>query len=211
MRYLFIDTSTHGLTISLSSESEILSISTSCRINEHSKYALTEMEKVFEEASLKPSDIDKIIVVNGPGSFTGIRIGVTIAKTYAWALEKSISPVSSLLINAFGYDGYNYYVSVIDARRDCVYAAIYDANYQTVLNEQYMSISDLNDIITSLDGTYIITGDIDINDIKSAPIKVDVLKVIKYCKDNNTVSPHSLNPNYLKRVEAEEKLMVVEK
>jgi tRNA threonylcarbamoyladenosine biosynthesis protein TsaB len=180
-------------------------------INEHSKYAMSEMQKVFADASLKPNEIDKIIVVNGPGSFTGVRIGVTIAKTYAWTLKKEVIPISSLLVNALGYDGYDYYVSVLDARRNHVYAAIYDSNYNPVLAEQYISITELSDKIKSLKGNVNVTGDIDINDYKSNKIVMNALKVIANSKNKKGVSAHSLVPNYLKMVEAEEKLMVVEK
>ena len=54
------------------------------------------IEEMFNECSVDVNDVDKIIVVNGPGSFTGIRIGITIAKTYAWALDKKITTISSL-------------------------------------------------------------------------------------------------------------------
>lgn len=209
MRYLFIDTSTHDLTIAISSSDEILSISTSNNTNEHSKYALTELKSTFDEAGLKPDEIDKVMVINGPGSFTGVRIGVTIAKTYAWALKKEIIPVSSLLAFALGYDGYDYYVSAIDARRDCVYAAVYNNNYDNVLEEQYISIDKLNDFIATLKGNVIVIGDININGYNNVPIKIDVLKIVQHFKDGQPVSPHSLNPHYLKRVEAEEKLMGV--
>jgi tRNA threonylcarbamoyladenosine biosynthesis protein TsaB len=211
MKYLFIDTSTSKLTIALSSDTNVLSMKSLTSINGHSRYAMSEIQEAFNEASLKPNDIDKIIVVNGPGSFTGVRIGVTIAKTYAWALKKDVIPVSSLFINALGYNGYDYYISVIDARRNHVYAAIYDNKYNTFLNEQYISIFELNDIIKSLKGSFIVIGDIDIEDYKSNPINIDILKIINNCKNKESVSAHSLVPNYLKRVEAEEKLMVVEK
>lgn len=209
MKYLFIDTSTHDLTVAISSEEEILSISTSHNTNEHSKYALTELKTTFDKAKLMPNDIDKIMVVNGPGSFTGVRIGVTIAKTFAWALKKDIIPVSSLLGYALGYDGYDYYVSALDARRGYVYAAIYNSNYEAVLDEQYISIHELNSIISSLNGDILITGDIDINDKKTNPILIDALKIIKNYKNEQAIPAHSLNPHYLKRVEAEEKLMEV--
>ena len=61
-----------------------------------STFALSEITKMFKKNGLKPNDIDKIIVCNGPGSFTGIRIGVTIAKTYAWSLNKEITTITSL-------------------------------------------------------------------------------------------------------------------
>lgn len=206
MKYLFIDTSTHDLTIAIATVNEIISITSSSNTNEHSKYALTELEKVFAEAQLKPEDIDKIMVVNGPGSFTGVRIGVTIGKTYAWTLNKDIIPISSLKAMALGYSGYDYYVSILDARRNNVYTAIYDRNYNEVLKEQHMSLSNLKIEMSKLNGKIIVVGDINIDNI-SNPIKIDVLNIINKYKDEDSVNPHAFNPEYLKRVEAEEKLM----
>jgi tRNA threonylcarbamoyladenosine biosynthesis protein TsaB len=209
MKYLFIDTSTHDLTIAIASASQVLSETTSTKMNEHSKYALVAMQETFDKAGLKPNDIDKLLVVNGPGSFTGIRIGVTIAKTYAWTLKKDIIPISSLHAYALGYEGYDYYVSVLDARRDFVYASICDREYHRILEEQYISISKLSDTINSLKGKVIVIGDIDVGNYPCQPIKINVTRIVDYYKDGQPVNAHALNPHYLKLVEAEEKLLEV--
>lgn len=211
MKFLFIDTSTRDLTVAISSVDEIFCLNTSHNTNEHSKYAVKELESAFLKANLKPNDIDKVIVVNGPGSFTGVRIGVTIAKTYAWALDKEVIPVSSLLAHALSYNGYDYYVSVLDARRDNVYAAIYNSKYENILTEQHISIKELIDYISTLQGNIIVIGDININEYDSKQVKLDILNIVKHCHKEQSVSPHALKPRYLKRVEAEEKLMGVNK
>lgn len=207
MKYLLIDTATDDLTVALSSIDKIYSLSTSTHNREHSKYAMLQLQKAFNESGLKPDEIDKILVINGPGSFTGIRIGVTIAKTYAWALKKDIVPISSLHAYTFGYDNYDYYVSVLDAKRNYVYAAVYDYNHDPVLAEQYISSDKLSDFISGLDGQVIVIGDTNINKYKKMPRKMDILKMIQYYKLIKPVSVHDLNPRYLKRVEAEEKLI----
>ncbi|HHT38408.1 MAG TPA: tRNA (adenosine(37)-N6)-threonylcarbamoyltransferase complex dimerization subunit type 1 TsaB [Mollicutes bacterium] len=211
MKSLFIDTSTKTLTIAILENNKLLSNKTSETTNEHSKYALDLLKKAFDETLIKPNEIEKIFVINGPGSFTGVRIGVTIAKTYAWALEKKLVPISSLFAHALSYDGYDYYVSLLDARRGFVYAAIYDREYNFILKEQYISIVELNGAIEKLNGSIIIIGDISINYSESSPLVLDVPKIITHCKDYKTVPAHSLKPNYLKRVEAEEKLMAENK
>ena len=59
---------------------------------------------------MKPADIEKIVVAKGPGSYTGVRIGVTIAKTLAWTLNIPLVGISSLEVLAAGvgryFDGY---------------------------------------------------------------------------------------------------------
>lgn len=204
MKCLFIDTSTRVLTISISSLDEIFSLVSSNNTNEHSKWALVKMKEAFREAKMMPTDIDRIIVVNGPGSFTGIRIGVTIAKTYAWSLKKDIISISSLLANAMSYDGYDYYISILDARRDHVYAGIYDKEYKSVIDEQYISIDELNNHIDKLQGSKVIVGDIQINN-EVKPINLNILKIVNYCSTQPLDNAHQLKPRYLKMVEAEEK------
>ena len=95
--------------------------------NNLSEYTLPRIEEMLNVKGIKPDEINKIIVVNGPGSFTGIRIGLTIAKTLAWAKNIPIVPISSLEAMALSSDGdYDYVVPAIDARRNYLYASIYD-------------------------------------------------------------------------------------
>ena len=91
MRYLYIDTSSSFLYSGIVSEGKLIASITEQMDNDLSRITLKRISEMFDEANLKPNDIDKIIVVNGPGSFTGIRVGITIAKTYAWGLNKDIT------------------------------------------------------------------------------------------------------------------------
>ena len=92
---LFIDTSTTTLTVALIKDNKVLEEST-VSSSEHSKHTMPEIEKLFKNNNIEPKSVNKIMVTNGPGSFTGIRIGVTIAKTYAWACNINIVPISTL-------------------------------------------------------------------------------------------------------------------
>lgn len=207
MKCLFIDTSHNLLSIAVTDNDKVLSKAVYKATNEHSKYAMMGIKKIFKKSGLEPNDIDKILVINGPGSFTGIRIGVTIAKIYAWALNKKVIPISTLKAYALSYTNYDYYVSVLNARRGFVYAGIYDKDYNNVIEEEYINIKELNKLIDNLKGSIVIMGDIDINKkIKTKMIKLDIPRVIRYYIDKLSINAHSLNPNYLKKVEAEEKL-----
>ena len=93
---LFIDTSISIPTISLIEDGEIL-FEFHERINsDMSSKILPIIDDGLKQCHLSIKDIKKIFVVNGPGSFTGVRIGVTIAKTLAWSLNIPVSPISSL-------------------------------------------------------------------------------------------------------------------
>ena len=95
MKILYIDTSSETLLISLDTEKTFDCIKLE-NIKEHSIYAVEKVREILDKNNIEAKDLDKIVVVNGPGSFTGLRIGVTIAKTMAFVLNKNISVASSL-------------------------------------------------------------------------------------------------------------------
>ena len=92
---LFIDTHDELITIALKNNEELF-VKTKVSEYAHSVYTMPMIEEIFKENNLNIKDLEKIIVVNGPGSFTGIRIGLSIAKTLAYALYISINTISSL-------------------------------------------------------------------------------------------------------------------
>lgn len=201
---LFIDTSTETLTIALFKDDVLLSTSITSS-NEHSKYAMTEIEKNFNDNNIKPKDINRIMIVNGPGSFTGIRIGVTIAKVYAWACDIKVIPISTLRSYAITNTDYDYYVSMLDARRNYVYAGIYDKNYNEIMKDCYISKDDLINEISKLKNKLII-GDTLLDNYDVVKNSIDVTRVYNFYKNDDGINAHSLNPVYLKKTEAEEKL-----
>ncbi len=207
MKYLYIDTSSNFLYTGIVDNDKLL-IEQSEKLEQNlSKNALPEIAKMFEEVNIKPNDIDKIIVVDGPGSFTGIRIGITIAKIYAYALKKDITTVSSLEVMAVSNENASYYVTLIDARRGFVYGAIYDSNYKEIFEKSYIKLEIIKNELKKLDNYLIITNDeIDIEG-KKVTYKPDILKVVNKYKNRKSINPHTVNPNYLKLTEAEEKLL----
>ena len=198
---LFIDTSTEYLTVALIKDDKELKMST-MPSSEHSKYAMIEIEIIFNDTEIDKKSVNKIMVTNGPGSFTGVRIGVTIAKTYAWACNINVIPVSTLKAYALSYNGYDYYVPYIDARRGFVYASIYDKDYNEILSDSYISLEDLLNKCDKLSNIAFI-GKSEKSEI--LPNKLDILSIYNYYKLEEGISPHALIPNYLKKTEAEEK------
>lgn len=92
----------------------------------HSETSLPMVDDVLSAAGLAPKDVDLFAAVVGPGSFTGVRIGVCTVKGLAHAWNKPIVPVSSLealAVGAFGFHGV--ICPILDARRAQVYAAAY--------------------------------------------------------------------------------------
>ena len=89
-------------------------------------------------------DVKRIYVGYGPGSFTGVRIGLTIAKTYAYTLNIKLVPISSLQILASTIEE-DEIVSLIDARRGYVFAGVYDKELNSIIDDCYI---DLNYLIS---------------------------------------------------------------
>ena len=200
MKYLFIDTSTSFINISIIDNDNIL-------FNHHQKVdkdmsnkIIPIIEEGFSQCPFNISNIDKIFIVNGPGSFTGVRIGVTVAKTISWSLKIDLIPLSSLEFLASTNTFKKYKVPMIDARRGNVFAGIYDHDLNPILEDQLISYEQL---FQKLNNNYEQIS-YDFEDMTKP--KCDILKVIhKHIKDT-PINPHLLVPNYLKLTEAEEKL-----
>lgn len=205
MKILYIDTSTDYLYAGIVSNNVLVTDVKKSFNHDLSKYALYQISKMFEESNLTPNDIDKIIVVDGPGSYTGIRVGMTIAKIYAWSLNKQITSISSLdaMQVSINYDGL--IVPVIDARRGFVYAAIYQNN-QELLKKQYIKLTDLLDKINKMNKKNLFVSN---NNLKLDNLVLydpDILKIVNTYQDIKNINPHMIEPNYLKLTEAEENL-----
>lgn len=170
-----------------------------------STYALYCINQMMEEVSLSPKDIQKVIVVNGPGSFTGVRIGVTIAKTFAWAQKKEIIPISSLEAMAISSSFSGWKVPCIDARRGYVYAGIYNEKNEVVLEDQYLALSDLVKKLELEKRPYCWIRNDDWKESDQIErYDPDILRIVESVKSRKSVNPHGVNPVYLKRTEAEE-------
>ena len=200
---LFIDTCTEVLNVALIKDGIILGSST-ISSSEHSKHTMPEIEKLFKNNNIDPKSVNKIMVTNGPGSFTGIRIGVTIAKTYAWACNINVILISTLKSYALSYDDFDYNIPMIDARRGYVYAGIYNNKYEDVMQDSYISIDKLIEKVNALNNVLFISNS-NFNDIETVSTKINIQKIYEYYKDEDGINPHALMPNYLKKTEAEEK------
>ena len=204
MRVLYIDTSSDYLYSGIVVDDKLVSSIKKKYEKDLSKEALPKIIELFDEANITPKDLDKIIVVNGPGSFTGIRIGITIAKTIAWALNINITPISGLTAMAISSNTNTYKMPLIDARRGYVYGAIYDKDNNKVIEDSHIELKELLDKSKDLDIEAITNNDLDIN-IKKESYDPDILKIVKHFEDSNGINPHLVNPIYLKKTEAEEK------
>ena len=205
MTYFYIDTSSSYLYTGIVKDSKLIGEVKKEFGTNLSKYAINEVSKMFENANIKPIDIDKIIVVSGPGSFTGIRIGMTFAKIFAWSLNKKITTITSLEAMQASINNNKILVPIIDARRGYVYAGVYKNN-EIILNNQYIKLDDLNKYLDNLENYYYITNDNHFNYNNVLKYNPDILNIVLNYKDKKEINPHLIEPDYLKLTEAEENL-----
>ncbi len=131
---LSIETATTNCSVSVSKNGELISLVEENEVSySHSEKLHIFIKKALEKASLSLSNLDAIAVSKGPGSYTGLRIGVSAAKGLCFSLDKpllSIPTLESLTHQTKIEKGY--LVPMLDARRMEVYTAVFDRNYHQV-------------------------------------------------------------------------------
>jgi len=139
---LSVETATEVCSVALSRDTDIIALRETTGSNEHSAQVTVFIEEVAKEAGIKLHEIDAVAVSMGPGSYTGLRIGVSVAKGLCFALGKPMIAVSTLKAMAFqalltfaGEDLLKpgtLLCPMIDARRMEVFSAIYDQDLNII-------------------------------------------------------------------------------
>jgi tRNA threonylcarbamoyladenosine biosynthesis protein TsaB len=222
MKVLSIDTSNYVLGIGLLDGETVMGEYISNIKKNHSVRVMPAIQTLMEECNIKPAELSKIVVAEGPGSYTGVRIGVTIAKTMAWSLEIPLSGVSSLEVAAASAGRYfdGHVSPFFDARRGQIYTGLYKFEnqlLQTVKNDQLVMSADWVKQLNEMDSRILFTS----NDLK---LHEEVIKgelgdkavfaavtelnprpaeLALLGRDKEGVDLHTFVPNYIRLAEAE--------
>ena len=192
MLTLCIDTAYRYLTCVLIKDDEILaSYSEEC-FKRQSEMVFGALEKIFKEAGVSKTDIDSICISEGPGSYTGVRIAMTIAKTIGQIASKKVYKISTLRL----YASMNKKTMVImDARANRAYVGIYDKD-RIMLDDCIIEIDKINpeDYDVVLDGQLIGKAQNDID------IPLAFLKTKGIWEEVENIN--HLSPKYLKESDA---------
>jgi tRNA threonylcarbamoyladenosine biosynthesis protein TsaB len=137
--FLTIDTSTDTLYVSLVVHEKVVFVNQEKGSKDHAIKLMPAVIKAFEESQFDPAYLEAIVVGEGPGSYTGIRMGVVVGKMLALEWNISLYKISSLLLMVSGLEGL--VAATIDARRDHVFAAVYAVNdsIKTLLKPVYIA------------------------------------------------------------------------
>lgn len=188
MNSLIIDTSTKYLYIALVKDDVVLSEKIFEGSKNHAGNSVYQIDLLLKEFNLKTSDLDNVYCGYGPGSYTGVRISVTIAKMLASFLDINLYKVSSLFLAGSGYDNKNVAV-MFDARRGNSFCGCYGENYiedKLRSNEEFLSkVNSYDDLIV----------------VNESNFKVNPLKVIENATKVEDVE--AFVPSYLRITEAE--------
>lgn len=178
---LFIDTHTELITIALKTDKKLY-IKTKDSEYSHSIYTMPLIEEIFKDNNLNIRELKKIIVINGPGSFTGIRIGLSIAKTIAYALKIKINTISSLKAYLISSNINEDKMAIIKDNKG-YYICVYDKNNNTLIDEKYLENNNFN--------------------YKEVDYKLDINRIIAYFDGKESENPHHIKANYIKKIEVE--------
>mgnify|MGYP001397425798 CR=1 FL=1 len=208
---LFIDSSRKSLSVALASQNKLLFVSNVNSYSKHSNFLMNEITNVLKKTELTILDVDNIIVLNGPGSFTGIRVGVTIAKTLAWALNKKLYVLSNLKALSLGANE-DVVISVIPDKDDYSYVGIYEndnvkEDYFYIKDDAF-NITNKKIIIRTMDENNFanaLKSKLSINNNVSLQIvnDYDYLNLISYALSLKDINSHLAKPIYLKKIDAE--------
>ncbi|MCM3007088.1 tRNA (adenosine(37)-N6)-threonylcarbamoyltransferase complex dimerization subunit type 1 TsaB [Priestia koreensis] len=161
MKTLAIDTSNFVMGLALVDDQQVVGeVITNIKKN-HSVRVMPAIQALLKDCGWAPSDLERIVVAQGPGSYTGVRIGVTIAKTLAWTLQIPLVGVSSLEVlaaNGRYFDGY--IAPLFDARRGQIYTGLYQYNetIETVVEDQLVMNNDWAKHLRSLEKPVLFIG-----------------------------------------------------
>lgn len=214
MKILAIDTSTDYLSLAILKNGKVLTKFHKRADMKHSILLVPMIDKLLKKSKIKIQDVDCFAVSVGPGSFTGLRIGVTVVKGLAYSLKKKVVAVPTLDViadNAKSFKGV--ICTVLDARKNKVYACLYKSDGKTIKRvSKYMllPIADLSKRLKRY-GKVIFLGDaisspgLEINFQSRTGCNIDwhpraeVAAYIasKYFEKNKFVRPEALEPMYI--------------
>ena len=196
LKRLVIDSASKYLYVALYEDLRCLGKYYKSGNNDHSKKLMVEIEHIFMKNKTKIADLDEIIIGIGPGSYTGLRIGVVIAKMFGWNNGIKVKSISSLAMVASSYNGSSLIISEFDARRGNSFIGVYRNDGERLVLAKDELLTNLDEFINSLEEPYVLLskGEINLGKIIKSNLLIEVKDI------------HSLNPNYLRITEAERNL-----
>lgn len=160
---LAIDTATRMLSVALVSEAQILGEHTWTTANQHSVELSPAIDRLFKQTDMSPQDLTAIAVAQGPGSFTGVRIGMGVAKGMALALRIPLIPVPTLDVIAAATPVFKGdLIVIIQAGRGRIITQRYQWQKRDWRSVGDLDLTNWDALVETIDKTTMINGELDI-------------------------------------------------
>jgi tRNA threonylcarbamoyladenosine biosynthesis protein TsaB len=229
MKILAIDTSNYVLGVALLDEGKVIGEYITNLKKNHSIRVMPTIQQLLHDCDIVPSELEKIVVAKGPGSYTGLRIGITIAKTMAWTLKIPLVGVSSLALMAGNGRYFDGYISpLFDARRGQIYTGLYryqEKKLETIMNDCNVLGANWAESLRSKNEKVLFVGnDTILHKSVLKEILGDLAVFAEMTENNPRPSElgligmnlpgediHTFVPNYIRLVEAEAKWLEAQK
>lgn len=226
MKILAIDTSSKICSVSILEDCNVILEKHTNDEKTHSQNLMPLIDELFKETNLSLDDINLLACCQGPGSFTGIRIGIATIKAFSDAKNIPVVGVTSLESLAYNISETGLIVSLIDAKNDNVYYSLFSNNgklYSKIGDFQADSIQNILDDLSIYDDTLIFVGDASIihrkkiehliknpifsSELQNVQTSISIGKSA-YNKFKNGIygDSNSISPIYLKKSQAERNL-----
>ena len=226
MNILGLDTSTMMTTCAVINEDKLLGEYSLNQDMTHSEKLVPMIKEVLDNLNMKVRDIDLYGVACGPGSFTGLRIGVATIKSFAHLFDKPIVGVSTLEALAYNLPYNEVVVPMIDARRNRVYTGIYTWEDGTIkelmapdvlpIDELMAKLMDFDEVVFNGNGTFLYRDTLKStlgNRVRLATIGQNMCRATSICElakikyDKGEVDNYfTLAPEYLRESQAQREL-----
>ncbi len=216
MQYLLhIDTSTDVCGISISADGLLVAHRANAANRNHAATINIIINEVLAEAGISLSEISAFVVCAGPGSYTGLRIGLATAKGFCYALNKPLLLDNRLTLLAWqAYTRYKasvtQYVTLLRARDKEYFITIHNNNFECILPPQHITDEQLPGLVAKNMVTHVhtdvagVAGTIDSKATEDNNISIDHNLWVSYAfsqfKSNNIVNLSTAEPFYLKQV-----------
>jgi len=214
---LYIDTSSAICTIALSCDTELVAYKTSTDTRNHASVINIMINDVIAESAISLASIHGIVVCAGPGSYTGLRIGLATAKGLCYVLDKPLFLHNKLTLLCWQqyYDKqekYNCYAALLIAREKEFFVSAHDNNFKCIIPPQHIIENNLRNLLSVFKNKLIITdaSNITLNSLIESEIQIDknisislshwLVYALQQYNCNNSVNLSNSEPFYLKQV-----------
>lgn len=221
MKILAVDTSSFPASAAVAEDDVILGEYVIRNKKKHSQNLMVMVERLLADLDMDISDMDMFAVTVGPGSFTGLRIGISTIRAFAQAVGKPVVGINTLEALAYNHVGSDaIIIPMLDARRDEVFTAAYSFcgnEERELLAPTVMTINEISGLFS--DGTVIYTGDgmlahraeITGENVIFAPanlseVRASSVAALALAKSDAAVNYNMITPLYLRKSQAEREL-----